>query len=213
MEDNRPGPSARLSRRGALRGGAGATLAAARALAPALFAGCSLGIPPREPMVKVGLLHSQTGPLAESATPVRDIELHAFERINEAGGILGRKVEVAAPDPRSRTDLHVDRARRLLDDGAVAVFGCWTSTSRKGVLPLFEERRKLLFYPVQYEGNESSPMVVYGASVPNQQVLPALEWLTGEAGGSRKRIFLLGSDYVFPRTANYIARRRLAERR
>jgi urea transport system substrate-binding protein len=178
-----------------------------------MFAGCSLGIPPRSPSVSVGLLHSQTGPLAESATPVRDIELHAFERINEAGGILGHRVNVAAPDPRSRTDLHVARAERLLDSGAVAVFGCWTSQSRKAVLPLFEERRRLLLYPVQYEGNETSPMVVYGGSLPNQQVLPALDWFTGEAGGGRKRIFLLGSDYVFPRTANYIVKRWLAERK
>jgi urea transport system substrate-binding protein len=94
----------------------------------------------------------------------------------------------------------------------VAAFGCWTSASRKAVLPLFEQAKKLLFYSVQYEGNESSPYVVYGGMVPNQQILPALDWLMGEAGGSRKKIFLVGSDYVFPRTANYVAKKYLADK-
>ena len=202
----------RIPRRTALGRGAAATLAAARALAPTLFVGCSLGIPERARTVPVGLLHSQTGPLATSATPLRDIELHAFELCNAAGGILGRTVHLSAPDPRSRADLHVARARRLLDAGSVAVFGCWTSQSRKAVLPVFEERRTPLLYPVQYEGNESSPWVIYGGSVPNQQVLPAIDWLTGPEGGERKKIFLLGSDYVFPRTANFIVKKALAAR-
>jgi urea transport system substrate-binding protein len=198
-----------VSRRRALAAGSAATLAAARALAPALFVGCSLGVPPRARTVSVGLLHSQTGPLAISATGLRDVELHAFEQINAAGGILGRRVEARAPDPRSRVDLFIRRTRQLLDEGVACIFGCWTSASRKAVLPLIEEARKLLFYSVQYEGNESSKYVVYGGMVPNQQILPALDWLMTPAGGDRKKIFLVGSDYVFPRTANYVAKQYL----
>ena len=198
-----------ISRRSAVKSGVAATLAAARALSPALFVGCSLGIPPRARKVTVGMLHSQTGPLAISATSLRDIELFSFEKINAAGGLLGCQIDALAPDPRSRTDLFEKRSRQVLDAGAVAVFGCWTSLSRKAVLPLFEERNKLLFYSVQYEGNESSKNVVYGGLVPNQQVLPAIDWLTGAAGGMKKKIFLLGSDYVFPRTANFVVKKYL----
>ena len=198
-----------VSRRAALKRGAAATLAAARALAPGVFVGCSLGVPPRQPEVMLGLLHSQTGPLGISATSLRDIELYALEQINAAGGILGRRVVARAPDPRSRTDMFVKRARQLLEADPVAVFGCWTSASRKAVLPLFEEAKKLLFYSVQYEGNEASPYCVYGGMVPNQQILPALDWLLGKEGGGRKRMFLVGSDYVFPRTANFVAKKHL----
>ena len=202
----------RLSRRGALESGIAATLAASRVLAPSLFVGCSLGIPPRQPTVRIGLLHSQTGPLAIGSTSLRDVELDATERFNAAGGILGFRVEPQAPDPRSRTDLFPKRAAKLLDDGAVALFGCWSSASRKAVLPLLEERNSLLFYPVQYEGNETARNVIYGGQVPNQQVLPALEWLCSGAGGERKKFFLLGSDYVYPRTTNFIVRKWLAGR-
>lgn len=198
-----------ITRRDALAGGA-ATLAAARALAPALFTGCSLGIPARQPTVTLGLLHSQTGSLAISATSLRDIEIHACERINAAGGILGRKILFSAPDPRSRPERFALLARRLLEEGAVALFGCWTSVARKAVLPVVEEFQRLLFYSVQYEGNESSKYCVYGGQLPNQQILPALDWLASPAGGSRKKVFLVGSDYVFPRTANYIAKKHLA---
>jgi len=203
----RSGPA--VTRRQALSRSAAATLAAARVLAPGLFTGCLTGVPHRAAAVPVGLLHSQTGTMAISETSLRDIELHAFERINAAGGLLGRQLVARAPDTRSRPEIFVRRARELLDEGVVAAFGCWTSTSRKAVLPLFEEHRKLLFYPVQYEGNESSPYVVYGGSLPNQQVLPAIDWLMSPEGGSKKKIFLLGSDSVFPRTANYIVRRHL----
>jgi len=205
-----PRPPAPISRRAALGRGTAATLAAARALAPGVFVGCSLGVPPRQPEVLLGLLHSQTGPLGISATSLRDVELHALERINAAGGILGRKVVARAPDPRSRTDLFVRRARQLLEAEPVAVFGCWTSASRKAVLPLCEAAKKLLFYSVQYEGNESSRYCVYGGMVPNQQILPALDWLLGKAGGGKQKIFLVGSDYVYPRTANFIAKKYLA---
>jgi len=203
---------ARTTRRQALRDGAAATLAAARGLAPALFAGCSLGIPPRARTVPLGLLHSQTGPLAISATSLRDVQIFACEQINAAGGLLGRQIDIKAPDPKSRIDLFERRARSLLDAGSVAVFGCWTSASRKAVIPLFEERDKLLFYAVQYEGNESSKNVVYGGMVPNQQIFPALDWLLGPEGGNRKKIYLLGSDYVFPRTANYVTKKYLETR-
>lgn len=200
----------KVPRRRALRRGAAATLAAARLLAPALFVGCTSGVGPRSRTVSVGMLHSQTGPLAISATGLRDVELHAFEQINAAGGLLGRPVEVRAPDPRSRPELFVKRARQLLDGGAVALFGCWTSLARKAVLPIVEEARRLLFYSVQYEGNESSPYCVYGGMVPNQQIMPALDWLASKDGGARRKVFLVGSDYVFPRTANFVARKHLA---
>jgi len=205
-------PTPRPTRRDVLRGGSAATLVAARTLAPALFVGCSLGIPPRAKQVVVGMLHSQTGPLAISAASLRDVELHAIEQINAAGWLLGRQLVARAPDTRSRTSLFQKRARQLLDEGAAAVFGCWTSASRKAVLPIFEQAKTLLFYPVQYEGNESSPYVVYGGMVPNQQIMPSLDWLASAAGGMRKRLFLVGSDYVFPRTANFIAKKYLAAR-
>ena len=202
--------AARPTRRQALAHGTAATLAAARALAPALFAGCSLGIPPRARTVPVGLLHSQTGPLAISATSLRDAQIFACEEINAAGGVLGRTIDITAPDPKSRLDLFQRRAKALLDAGSVAVFGCWTSSSRKAVVPLFEERDRLLYYAVQYEGNESSRNVVYGGMVPNQQIVPALDWLVGPEGGNRRKIYLLGSDYIYPRTAHYVAKRYLA---
>jgi len=204
-------PDRRLARRDLVAaGGAAATLAAARALAPALFVGCSLGIPRRQPTVTLGLLHSQTGPLAISATSLRDIELHACERINADGGLLGRTILTRAPDPRSRPERFAELSRRLLDEGAVALFGCWTSSSRKAVIPVVEEFKRFLFYAVQYEGNESSKHCVYGGQVPNQQILPALDWFMSPAGGGRRKFFFVGSDYVFPRTANFIATKYLA---
>ena len=207
---NPPRPTGLSRRRAVAR--AAATCAAARVLAPGLFVGCSLGIPPRARTVPVGLLHSQTGTMAISATSLRDMQLHAIERINADGGLLGCRLEARAPDPRSRAELFASRARRLLEDGAAALFGCWTSTSRKATLPVCEEFQKLLFYAVQYEGNESSACCVYGGSTPSQQLLPAIDWLTSAEGLARKKIFLLGSDYVYPRTANYIARTYLAAR-
>jgi len=205
------GLTRRISRRNFGRhAGAAATLAAARGLAPFVFVGCMpTGVPAGRKPIRVGLLHSQTGTMAISETSLRDVELFAFEQINATGGLLGRQIEVWGPDPKSRTDLYPKRAGELLDWGAAAVFGCWTSSSRKAVVPLFEERDRLLFYPVQYEGNESSSHVVYGGMVPNQQVLPVIDWLASPAGGGKKKIFLLGSDYVFPRTANFVAKKYL----
>ena len=208
--DTQPLNRGAVTRRETLRSGVAATLAAARVLAPSLFVGCSLGIPPRAPTVRIGLLHSQTGPLALGSTSLRDVELDAVERFNAAGGVLGYHIDPRAPDPRSRTELFPKRAASLLDDGAVALFGCWSSASRKAILPLLKKRDSLLFYPVQYEGNETSRNVIYGGQVPNQQVLPALDWLRSGPGGERKKFFLLGSDYVYPRTTNFIVRKWLA---
>ena len=187
-----------------------ATLAAARALTPFVFAGCSLAPARREPPVRIGLLHSQTGTMATSETTLRDMEIHAVERINAAGGLLGRPLEMRSPDVMSRPERAARLAARLCDDGAVALFGCWTSSSRKAVLPVLEQHDRLLFYPVNYEGNEADPRVVCGGLLPNQQILPALDWLPEAEGGGRRRLFLLGSDYVYPRTVNYIARKYLA---
>ena len=210
MPSTEPKGSQSVARREFLQtGGVAATLAAARCLAPALFVGCSVGLPKQSATVPIGLLHSQTGTMAISEASVRDAELFACEQINAAGGILGRMVEAQAPDTRSRADLFPKRAREMIDEGVVALFGCFTSASRKAMLPLLEEADRLLFYPVQYEGNESSPQVVYGGAVPNQQVLPAIDWLLSDEGGLRRKIFLLGSDYVYPRTTNYIVKKYL----
>jgi urea transport system substrate-binding protein len=180
------------------------TLATAGAFAPIALSGC--GKPAGRLPIKVGLLHSQTGTMAISETPLRDAGILAIEEINAAGGVLGRPIEAVIEDTRSRmTDLFPKKARRLLAEHKVAViFGCWTSSSRKAVIPVLEELHGLLFYPVQYEGNECSPNVVYTGAAPNQQILPAVDWLLSPAGGSRKRFYLIGSDYVFPRTANFI---------
>ncbi len=185
------------------------TLAATGSLAPVLFTGCSRSKPPET--IKVGILHSQTGTMAISETSLRDAELFAIEEINAAGGVLGKLLVPVVENPRSRSDdLYPRKALRLIvEDGATVVFGCWTSASRKAVLPIFEEQNGLLFYPLQYEGNESSSNIIYTGSTPNQQILPAVDWLRG-SGRSRSRFYLIGSDYVFPWTANYIIARHLA---
>jgi urea transport system substrate-binding protein len=205
LKKNRSSQTGILNRRDFLQRAATVpTVAAAGAFAPCFVSGCgrSAGAAP----IKVGLLHSQTGTMAISETSLRDAGLMAIEEINSAGGVLGRPIEPVIEDTRSRfTDLFPKKAKKFLaEDKVVAVFGCWTSSSRKAVLPVLEEHNGLLFYPVQYEGNESSPNVVYTGAAPNQQILPAIEWLLSPAGGSRKRFYLIGSDYVFPRTANFI---------
>ena len=162
--------------------------------------------------IEVGLLHSQTGTMAISETSVRDAEELALLEIDAAGGLLGRPVEAVVEDGRSRsTDIFPRRARKLLEqDRVVAIFGGWTSDSRKAMQPIVAAARSLLFYPVQYEGAECAPGVIYTGATPNQQILPALDWFLGEAGGRRRRVFLVGSDYVYPRTANHVARTYLA---
>jgi urea transport system substrate-binding protein len=186
-------------------GQTGLTLAAAQALAPFALTGCSSS-KTTGGTIKVGILHSLTGTMAISETSLRDVEQMAIEEINAAGGVLGKKIEAVVEDPESKfTDVFPEKAKKLLlKDKVAAVFGCWTSVSRKNVLPVFEENNGLLFYPVQYEGNECSPNVVYTGAAPNQQILPAVDWLLSKEGGEKKKFYLLGSDYIFPRTANLI---------
>lgn len=152
--------------------------------------------------IKVGILHSLSGTMAISETSVRDAELLAIKEINEAGGVLGKQIETVIEDGASDPATFQEKAQKLLQNDKVAtVFGCWTSASRKAVLPVFEADNGLLWYPVQYEGLESSPNIFYIGAAPNQQIVPAVEYMTENYG---KKIFLLGSDYVFPRTANSI---------
>ena len=157
--------------------------------------------------VKIGLLHSHTGVMALSEMPVRDAEKLAVEEINARGGILGRQIEIIERDGASDDKVFAAEAQKLLnDDGVVAVFGCWTSSSRKAVKPLLANYGALLWYPLQYEGLEKSEDIVYLGQVPNQQVLPAVEYLVEQG---KYRMYLLGSDYVFPHTVNDIIERQL----
>ncbi len=157
--------------------------------------------------VKIGILHSLSGTMAISETSLKDVALMTIEEINAQGGLLGRKLQPVVVDPASNWPLFAEKARELIEKEKVAVtFGCWTSVSRKSVLPVFEELNGLLFYPVQYEGEESSYNVFYTGAAPNQQAIPAVEYLMSEAGGGAKRFVLLGTDYVYPRTTNKILR-------
>jgi len=157
--------------------------------------------------IKVGILHSLSGTMAISETVLKDVTLMAIEEINAKGGVLGKKLEPVVVDPASNWPLFAEKARQLLTQDKVAVvFGCWTSVSRKSVLPVFEELNGLLFYPVQYEGEELSKNVFYTGAAPNQQAIPAVEYLMSKDGGGAKRFILLGTDYVYPRTTNKILR-------
>ena len=152
--------------------------------------------------VKVGLLHSLTGSMAISEEAVRDAEVLAIEEINESGGVLGKQIEYVEEDGASEPSTFATKAEKLIDsEGVATVFGCWTSSSRKAVKSIFEDYNNLLWYPVQYEGMESSENIVYTGAAPNQQIVPAIEYLKDQG---YKKVFLLGSDYVFPRTANMI---------
>ena len=161
--------------------------------------------------VRVGILHSLSGNLAISESSLKDAELLAIEEINKSGGVLGKKIDAIVEDGESQfVTTFPEKAKKLVvDDKVAALFGCWTTVSRKNVLPVIEEHNALLFYPVAYEGNECSRNVIYAAATPNQQVLPAIEWMLNKNGLRSKRIFLIGTDYVFPRTANLIARKHL----
>ena len=155
--------------------------------------------------IKVGILHSLSGTMAISETSLKDVALMAIEEINANGGVLGQQLEPVVVDPASDWPLFAEKARELIQKHKVAVtFGCWTSVSRKSVLPVFEELNGLLFYPVQYEGEESSYNVFYTGAAPNQQAIPAVEYLMSEDGGAAKKWVLLGTDYVYPRTTNKI---------
>ncbi len=152
--------------------------------------------------IKVGVLHSLSGTMAISEKSVVDSTLLAIKQINEAGGVAGKQIEPILEDGSSDWPTFAEKARKLIDqDQVVAIFGCWTSASRKAVLPVFEEKNHLLFYPVQYEGQECSKNIFYTGAAPNQQIEPSVEWLLENKG---KEFFLVGSDYVFPRTANTI---------
>jgi urea transport system substrate-binding protein len=155
--------------------------------------------------IKVGILHSLSGTMAISETSLKDVALMTIDEINASGGVLGRKLEAVVEDPASDWPLFAEKAQKLIQqDKVAAVFGCWTSVSRKSVLPKFEELNGLLFYPVQYEGEESSYNVFYTGAAPNQQAIPAVEYLMSKEGGGAKKWVLLGTDYVYPRTTNKI---------
>jgi urea transport system substrate-binding protein len=157
--------------------------------------------------IKVGVLHSLSGTMAISETTLKDTVLMLVDDLNKNGGLLGKQVEAVVVDPASDWPLFAEKARELIEQDKVdVVFGCWTSVSRKSVLPVFEELNSMLFYPVQYEGEESSRNVFYTGAAPNQQAIPAVDYLMSEDGGSAERIVLLGTDYVYPRTTNKILR-------
>ena len=157
--------------------------------------------------IKVGVLHSLSGTMAISETTLKDTMLMLIDTQNKKGGLLGKKLEPVVVDPASNWPLFAEKMRELLSIHKVdVVFGNWTSVSRKSVLPVVEELNGLLFYPVQYEGEESSRNVFYTGVAPNQQAIPAVEYLMSEDGGDAKRWVLLGTDYVYPRTTNKILR-------
>ncbi|BDT68490.1 aliphatic amidase expression-regulating protein [Comamonadaceae bacterium OS-1] len=157
--------------------------------------------------IKVGVLHSLSGTMAISETVLKDTVLMAIDEINAKGGLLGKKLEPVVVDPASNWPLFAEKTKQLLGQDKVSViFGCWTSVSRKSVLPVVEEMNGLLFYPVQYEGEELSKNVFYTGAAPNQQAIPAVDYLMSKAGGGAKRWVLLGTDYVYPRTTNKILR-------
>ena len=181
-----------------------------KALSAAL-AMASLGVAPAFAQsgdtIKVGILHSLSGTMAISETVLKDTVLMAIDEINAKGGVLGKKLEPVIVDPASNWPLFAEKTKQLLGQDKVAViFGCWTSVSRKSVLPVVEEMNGLLFYPVQYEGEELSKNVFYTGAAPNQQAIPAVDYLMSKAGGGAKRWVLLGTDYVYPRTTNKILR-------
>jgi len=156
-----------------------------------------------KPPIKVGVLHSLSGTMAISETTLKDTVLMMVDQQNKAGGLLGRKLEAVVVDPASNWPLFAEKARELISQKKVdVIFGCWTSVSRKSVLPVVEELNGLLFYPVQYEGEESSRNVFYTGAAPNQQAIPAVDYLMKEVGV--KRWVLAGTDYVYPRTTNKI---------
>ncbi|MFC6489872.1 urea ABC transporter substrate-binding protein [Nitratireductor sp. GCM10026969] len=175
-------------------------------LATALAGGLTLaagGAFAQEDTIKVGVLHSLSGTMAISETTLKDTMLFLIEEQNKKGGLLGKKLEAVVVDPASDWPLFAEKARELISvDEVAAVFGCWTSVSRKSVLPVFEELNSILFYPVQYEGEESQRNVFYTGAAPNQQAIPAVDYLMNEEGV--ERWVLAGTDYVYPRTTNKI---------
>ncbi|MGO4666634.1 urea ABC transporter substrate-binding protein [Bosea sp. 2RAB26] len=172
------------------------------ALAGATFLGSFLPVAAQE-TIKVGILHSLSGTMAISETTLKDVMLMLIEEQNKKGGVLGKKLEAVVVDPASNWPLFAEKARELINkDKVAAVFGCWTSVSRKSVLPVFKELNSILFYPVQYEGEESERNVFYTGAAPNQQAIPAVDYLAKEE--KVERWVLAGTDYVYPRTTNKI---------
>lgn len=180
------------------------SIAVATVIAASGFTG---GVAKAAGVIKVGVLHSLSGTMAISETTLKDTVLMLIKNQNKKGGLLGKKIVPVVVDPASNWPLFAEKARELLEKDKVAViFGAWTSVSRKSVLPVVEELNGLLFYPVQYEGEESSLNVFYTGAAPNQQAIPAVEYLMSDEGGAVKRWALLGTDYVYPRTTNKILR-------
>lgn len=178
------------------------TIAAAGVLAGSL---AFSGVAQAADTIKVGILHSLSGTMAISETALKDVMLFLIEEQNKKGGLLGKQIEPVVVDPASDWPLFAEKARELIENEKVdVVFGNWTSVSRKSVLPVFEELNGMLFYPVQYEGEESSRNIFYTGAAPNQQAIPAVEYLMSEEGGSVERWVLAGTDYVYPRTTNKI---------
>ena len=187
---------------------AGAPAAAPAGEAAATEPAAEEAAAPAGDTIKVGILHSLSGTMSISEVSVKDATLLAINEINAAGGIMGKQIEPIIEDGASDWPTFAEKARKLIQQDQVAVvFGCWTSASRKAVLPVFEELNGLLFYPVQYEGLESSPNIFYTGAEPTQQIIPGVDFLLKEL--SAKKIYLLGSDYVFPRTANLIIKAQL----
>src|SRR4030081_2358144 len=174
----------------------------------AATAGLALGLAaalpaPAQDTIKVGILHSLSGTMAISETTLKDVMLMLIDEQNKKGGLLGKKLEAVVVDPASNWPLFAEKARELISKNKVAaVFGCWTSVSRKSVLPVFKELNSILFYPVQYEGEESERNVFYTGAAPNQQAIPAVDYLMKDE--KVKRWVLAGTDYVYPRTTNKI---------
>jgi urea transport system substrate-binding protein len=155
-----------------------------------------------EDTIKVGVLHSLSGTMAISETSLRDVLMFTFDEINAKGGVMGKKIEPVVVDGASDWPLFAEKAKQLLEqDKCAVVFGCWTSVSRKSVLPVFEKNNGLLFYPVQYEGEEESQNVFYTAEAVNQQATPAVDYMIQQG---KKKFYLLGSDYVYPQTTNLV---------
>ncbi len=178
-----------------LAAAAGLAIAATSALQPAKAADT----------IKVGILHSLSGTMAISETTLKDVMLMLIDEQNKKGGLLGKKLEPVVVDPASNWPLFAEKARELISKDKVSVvFGCWTSVSRKSVLPVFKELDSILFYPVQFEGEEGERNVFYTGAAPNQQAIPAVDYLMSKDGGSVKRWVLEGTDYVYPRTTNKI---------
>lgn len=169
----------------------------------AILAGCAGAAWAQDDTIKIGVLHSLSGTMAISETTLKDTVLMMVDQQNAKGGVLGKKIEAVVVDPASDWPLFAEKARELISvNGVDAIFGCWTSVSRKSVLPVIEELNGLLFYPVQYEGEESSKNVIYTGAAPNQQAIPAVDYMMEELGVEKWA--LLGTDYVYPRTTNNI---------